>query len=132
MPRKSIQPPNVPDSGSRLFSQVLVSGKMVFISAQYPVDKDNKLVGGDDFAAQCDQVYKNFQACLEAAGATWHNVVKMNVYITNRDGGLNASRTTREKYFPKGEPVPAATTVVVQGFSNPNFKIVVDGMAILE
>ena len=36
-----------------------------------------------DFRAQAERTFANVQLILEAAGATWQNVVKVNVYLVN-------------------------------------------------
>src|SRR3954469_1895605 len=56
-------------------------GKTIYISGQIAYDKDGKLVGAPgDMKAQAEQVFKNLQAALTAAGATFADVVKMNSY----------------------------------------------------
>ncbi len=61
-----------------------------------------------DFAAQCQQVFANVRAVLEASGAAWHDLVDITVFLTDmpRDfatynrlyaehfAGVDACRTT--------------------------------------
>ena len=79
---------------------VEVSGpaKTIYISGQIAFDKDGKLVGEGDMNAQAAQVFKNLQAALTAAGATFADVVKMNSYITDMSKA-QAVRDVRAKYF---------------------------------
>src|SRR5262245_24146680 len=65
--------------------EVTTPGKMVYISGQIALDKDGMLVGAGDMKAQAEQVFKNLDAALKAAGATFGDVVKMNTYITDMD-----------------------------------------------
>src|SRR5438034_10556491 len=58
-------------------------GKTVYVSGQIALDKDGKVVGEGDMKAQAEQVFKNLQAALAAAGATFKDVVKMNTYTTD-------------------------------------------------
>src|SRR5205823_8202070 len=53
-------------------------GKTVYISGQIAFDTEGKIVGEGDMKAQVEQVFKNLQAALSAAGATFKDVVKMN------------------------------------------------------
>ena len=78
-----------------------------------PTDKDGNLVGKGDFAAQAEQVYKNVQAVLAAAGATMHDVVRMNSYLT-RPQDLATNFEIRLRYYTQ-EP-PAATLVLFQAW----------------
>src|SRR5512142_1499745 len=63
---------------------VEVSGpaKTIYISGQIALDRNGNLVGGADMKAQAEQVFKNLEAALAAAGAKFSDVVKMNSYTT--------------------------------------------------
>ena len=63
--------------------EVTGPAKTIYISGQIAYDKDGKLVGAGDMKAQAEQVFKNLQAALDAAGAKFADVVKMNSYITD-------------------------------------------------
>src|SRR5437763_15095214 len=63
--------------------EVTGPAKTIYISGQIASDKDGKIAGAPgDMKAQAEQVFKNLQAALTAAGATFADVVKMNSYIT--------------------------------------------------
>src|SRR3954469_11873445 len=91
---------------------VEVSGpaKTIYISGQIAFDKDGNLVGAGDMKAQAEQVFKNLQSALTAAGARFSDVVKMNTYITDIDKAP-AVREVRARYF--GDQTPASTFVQV-------------------
>src|SRR5512132_1494055 len=55
----------------------------VYIGGQNAVDGDGALVGGDDVAAQTQQVMKNLHVALAAAGATVHDLVMMTVLFVD-------------------------------------------------
>ncbi len=58
----------------------------VYIGGQNAVDGDGALVGGDDVAAQTQQVMKNLQVALAAAGASVKDLVMMTVlYVDGVD-----------------------------------------------
>src|SRR3954447_17995856 len=64
--------------------EVTGPAKTIYISGQIAYDKDGKIVGAPgDMKAQAEQVFKNLQVALTAAGATFADVVKMNSYITD-------------------------------------------------
>jgi 2-iminobutanoate/2-iminopropanoate deaminase len=62
------------------YSQIaeVTSGKIVLIAGQVAHDTAGDLVGENDFAAQVEQVFKNLDAAVRAAGGTFHNIVKIN------------------------------------------------------
>src|SRR5471032_3058245 len=59
--------------------EVAGPAKTVYISGQIAYDKDGKVVGAGDMKAQAEQVFKNLQTALTAAGATFSDVVKMKI-----------------------------------------------------
>jgi enamine deaminase RidA (YjgF/YER057c/UK114 family) len=55
----------------------------VYIGGQNAVDGDGTLVGGDDVAAQTQQVMKNLHVALAAAGAGVQDLVMMTVLFVD-------------------------------------------------
>src|SRR5262245_52541631 len=85
--------------------EVTGPAKMVYISGQIALDKNGKVVGENDMKAQAEQVFKNLQAALTSAGATFADVVKMNTYVTDMEKAP-AVREVRARYF--GTTTPAS------------------------
>ena len=101
-------------------------GKTIYISGQIALDKDGKVVGEGDMKAQAEQVFKNLEAALAAAGAKFTDVVKMNTFITDMDKAA-AVREVRGKYF--GETTPASTLVQVVKLARPEFLLEIEVIA---
>jgi len=114
------------------YSQVAVvnEGKMVYISGQVALDASGQLVGKDDFLAQVEQIYKNLQAAIEAAGGTFHNVIKLNFYcVDSVDPALIPGiREIRDKYVNTHNP-PASTFVIVRRLIRPEWLIEIEAVA---
>jgi len=104
---------------------VEVSGpaKMIYISGQIALDKGGNLVGGADMKAQAEQVFRNLEAALAAAGAKFTDVVKMNTYTTDMSQ-VQAVRDVRTKYF--GTVTPASTLVQVARLARPDLLLEVE------
>src|SRR4029453_13352220 len=100
--------------------------KMVFIAGQIALDKDGKVVGEGDMKAQAEQVFKNLEAALAAAGAKFTDVVKMNTYVTDMDKAP-AVREVRAKYF--ADTTPASTLVQVVKLARPEFMLEIEVIA---
>jgi reactive intermediate/imine deaminase len=109
---------------------VEVSGaaKTVYIAGQIAFDKEGKLVGAGDMAAQAEQVFKNLQAALESAGAKFSDVVKMNTYITDM-AKAPAVREVRARYF--GQSTPASTLVQVVALARPELLLEIEVIAVV-
>jgi len=100
----------------------------IYVSGQIAVDLDDELVAPNDLPAQTQQVYENLRAVLEAHGATFGDVVKIQTYFTTLDG-LAESREIRARYLP-AEP-PASTAVQVVALVVPDAVIEVDVVAVI-
>ncbi len=106
------------------------SGKLVYVSGQVSWDAGGKVVGKGDMRAQSEQVFKNVAAALQAAGAGWGDVVKMNGYMV----GLSAERVTayrevRSRFLKEGA-LPASTLVGVQALVDPDLLLEVEVVAV--
>jgi enamine deaminase RidA (YjgF/YER057c/UK114 family) len=62
---------------------VSVSGraKTIYVGGQNAVDASGEIVGKGDLAAQTEQVFRNLETALAAAGARLENVIKWNLYV---------------------------------------------------
>jgi enamine deaminase RidA (YjgF/YER057c/UK114 family) len=100
----------------------------IYVSGQIAVGLDDELVAPNDLPAQTQQVYENLRAVLEAHGATFGDVVKIQTYFTTLDG-LAESREIRARYLP-AEP-PASTAVQVVALVVPDAVIEVDVVAVV-
>ncbi len=129
MPREIIQPKGIPDPRPR-FAQVVKHGKLIFVAGQTAVDANGNVVGKGDIEAQTRQVLENIKKCLAAAGATFDQVVKINVYSTNLDAHLGVIAKLRQEYFTKG-PV-ASTTVQVSRLVHPDWLLEIEAIAVLD
>jgi enamine deaminase RidA (YjgF/YER057c/UK114 family) len=59
------------------------ASEFLFIAGQLAADKDGKLIGADDFDAQCRQVFANIEAALASQGASFGNVVEFTTYLVH-------------------------------------------------
>ena len=103
-------------------------GRTVYISGQIALDKDGKVVGEGDMKAQAEQVFRNLQSALSAAGATFKDVVKMNTYTTDMSQ-VQAVRDVRARYF--GDVTPASTLVQVVHLARPEFLLEIEVIAVV-
>jgi 2-iminobutanoate/2-iminopropanoate deaminase len=106
--------------------EVTGPGKTIYIAGQIALDKDGNVVGAGNMKAQAEQVFKNLQAALDAAGAKFSDVVKMNTYVTDMEQAP-AVREVRARYF--GDTVPASTLVQVVRLARPEFLLEIEVIA---
>jgi len=108
--------------------EVTGPSKTIYISGQIAYDKAGNIVGAGDMKAQAEQVFKNLQTALTAAGATFSDVVKMNSYISDMSK-VQAVRDVRTRYF--GETTPASTFVQVAGLVRPELLLEIEVVAVV-
>ena len=104
---------------------------MIFLSGQVGLNKQDEMVGKDDFRAQATQVFENLRAALAAARAAPKDVVKLNYYVV----GLNheklvALRTVRDQFIDT-EHAPASTLAGVQALFREDAMLEVEAVAVL-
>ena len=100
----------------------------IHVSGQIALDAEGRLVGAGDLRAQTEQVFENLARILEANGATFEHVVKLQTFFTTLED-LAASREVRARYLP-AEP-PASTAVQVVALVVPDALIEVDLVAVV-
>src|SRR5207237_9751622 len=82
MARTAIQPVDMADPRPR-YTHGWRVGNTVYVAGQLALDKDGKLVGPNDIAAQTRRVLENMRRILEAGGASLRDVVKITVFVTD-------------------------------------------------
>ena len=109
----------------------VLKGNILFISGQdaSQIDPANgKPAIKGDIVEQTWVIYGKLEAILEAAGASFKDVVWTTDYITTREN-YKATAEVRRQYF--GKNLPASTGIIVQGLVNEEALIEVDAVAIL-
>jgi 2-iminobutanoate/2-iminopropanoate deaminase len=110
------------------YTDAVRAGDLLFVSGCVPVDGDGNLVPGD-VAAQAQQVFANIGAVLDAAGASFADVVKVTVFLLDVDD-RQAVNAVRQEVF--GETRPASTLVEVSRLAIPGARIEVEAVALIQ
>ncbi len=108
---------------------VVKSGTPVFLTGQVAWDKEGKVVGVGDIAAQIAQVWKNIDALLADLGAARQDIVKIVTFATSREF-IPALHAERSRFFGSG-PFPASTFIMVAGLAEPELLVEVDAVVML-
>ena len=109
------------------YTDAVRAGDLLFVSGCVPVDGEGRLVSGD-VVAQARQVFANVEAVLAAAGASFADVVKVTVFLTDVDDRA-AVNTVRKEVF--GATRPASTLVEVSRLAIPGARIEVEAVALI-
>ncbi|MBN1592641.1 MAG: RidA family protein [Candidatus Coatesbacteria bacterium] len=92
------------------YSQATSAGGFIFVSGQVAIDpKAGKLIEGT-IVEQTRQIMKNIGAILEKAGASYSDIVKCDIFVTDL-GQFKAINAVYAEFF-ESEP-PARATIEV-------------------
>jgi 2-iminobutanoate/2-iminopropanoate deaminase len=110
------------------YTDAVRAGDLLFVSGCVPVDAEGRLVGEGDVVAQARQVFANVGAVLEAGGATFADVVKVTVYLTDVADRTRINPVRQEVF---GDARPASTLVEVSALAIPGAKLEVEAVALV-
>src|SRR5258708_7896874 len=76
-----LNPPTLNPTNGWTHVVTVTGGKTIYVSGQVSVNEKGEVVGKGDMKAQVQQTFENLKHALTAAGATFKDVVKSNVYV---------------------------------------------------
>jgi reactive intermediate/imine deaminase len=126
--REEIDAPGQAAPISHYAHAVRADGPLLFVSGVVPVDERGGLVGGDDVVEQARSVFRNLGEVLAAGGATFADVVKVTVFLTDVDDRPLINPIRQEVF---GAARPASTLVEVSRLAIPGAKIEVEAVAVV-
>ena len=127
--RKLLQPDSLPTPAACYSQGIETSGKrLVFVAGQLPVGKTGAIVGDGDFRSQVTQVFENIKAVLGDAKASFDDVVKLNIYVTDVKN-LPVVQEVRSGYLTR--PYPATTLVEITALANPKALVEIEAIAVI-
>jgi 2-iminobutanoate/2-iminopropanoate deaminase len=108
------------------YSQAIKAGGMIFLSGQIPLDPATGQIVEGDIAAQTEQVMKNLAAVLEAAGASFDDVVRTTIFLVN----LGDFQVVNEVYGRHFKTAPPARATVQVAALPRGSKVEIDAIAL--
>jgi len=120
---------NLPPSPGYSQAVEIRRGHIIYVAGQVALDRSGKVVGEGDMRAQAQQTFENLKAALEASGAKFENVVKLNYYVSDI-AQLSVVREVRDKFINAVNP-PASTAVEVKRLFREPFLIEVEAVAVV-
>ena len=126
MPIQHFPPPSGVKSPPLSFAARV--GDLLFISGIPGFDANGELPAG--FEAQFGNVVTNIKRVLTEAGATMHDLAKVNVLLTRASDVATMNALYASAFGPP--PYPARTTCVVHALPNRQMLIEIEGVAALK
>jgi 2-iminobutanoate/2-iminopropanoate deaminase len=129
MPRQTISTPDAPKAIGPYAQAVSATGRLVFCSGQIPLDPaTGEIVGAGDVRVQTERVMQNLAAVLRAAGASFADVTKTTIFLTD----LQDFAAVNEVYARHvGASPPARATVQVAGLPR-GASVEIEAIAVVE
>jgi enamine deaminase RidA (YjgF/YER057c/UK114 family) len=103
-------------------------GTTIYLSGMTAEDASGKIDGPGDFALQTRRVFFSIRQALEVAGASWADIVKITVFVTDIKN-LSTFRKIRDQVFPVVGRRPASSLVQVVALHRPECMIEVEAVA---
>ena len=127
--RQLLNPPELhPAPG---FSHVAIAKgtRVVHLAGQVALDREFGIVGGDDLGEQTRAAMRNVEAALQAAGATWDDVVRRTIYTLQPTEYQTITAAIDD--VTGGADHPAQTIVGVTGLAVPGLLIEIECTAVV-
>jgi enamine deaminase RidA (YjgF/YER057c/UK114 family) len=109
------------------------ANEFLFIAGMLSGDAQGNVVGEGDFDAQTGQVFRNIEAALRSAGASWRNVVQFTTYLVHSQD-IPKFMEFRLREFPRMFPdgvYPPNTLLMVDRLVKEAFLVEVQTIAAL-
>jgi enamine deaminase RidA (YjgF/YER057c/UK114 family) len=107
--------------GQMAYSRAVVDGEWVFVSGTTGFDYATMTID-DDVARQAEQCFRNIEAALREAGATFRDVVRVT-YVLPRREDFEACWPSLRRWL--GDVRPAAM-MICAGLADPRMKIEIE------
>jgi enamine deaminase RidA (YjgF/YER057c/UK114 family) len=133
MRAERINPPTLYNSVQYGFSHAVRQrgGDTLHLAGQVAWDKDGKLVGAGDLAAQTRQALANIRTVLAAAGASPADIVRLRTYVVGHSPDKLGPVLGEIGQF-YGDAVPASNTFIgVQALALPDFLVEIEATAVV-
>jgi 2-iminobutanoate/2-iminopropanoate deaminase len=124
--REVISTPNAPQAIGP-YSQAIKANGFIFVSGQIPVDPATQKIVEGGVAQQTEQVIRNLEAILRAAGSSLEKVVRTGVFLKDM-GEFAAMNDIYERFFPQSSP--ARSTVEVARLPK-DVRVEIDAIALV-
>lgn len=97
---------------------------LLFISGVAPLDENGR-VPTADVVGQAELVFRNLKKVLDAAGASFSDVLKVTVYLTDV-ADRSKINPVRQRHF--GDARPASTLIGINELAVPGMKIEIEAV----
>ncbi len=107
-------------------------GRVLFVAGQVAFDANQKIVGGDDFAAQFGRALDNVLLVVAEAGGKPEHVGRITIFVTDKSRYVAASKAIGEAYRARmGKHYPAMSLVQVAALLEDGALVEIEATAVI-
>jgi enamine deaminase RidA (YjgF/YER057c/UK114 family) len=110
------------------YSRAVRVGNLVFVTGTVATDEQGQLVGPGDLYAQTAQALRKIGAALEQAGASFADVVRTRLFVTDISRWEEVARAHREVF---GAIKPATSMIEIKALIGPEYLIEIEADAVV-
>ena len=132
MGKNVINPPTLSRPVGFSHGILVTGGRLLFLAGQTGSDSEGQIVSPGDLVAQYEQVLRNLQTVVEAAGGKMQDITKINIFVRDRDdylAHLKLLGKVHRSFF--GAYYPATALFEISRFFQNEALIEIEGIAVL-
>ncbi|GAC1615383.1 MAG: RidA family protein [Ktedonobacteraceae bacterium] len=132
MGKTIINPPSLARPTGFSHGILITGGSLLFLAGQTASNAEGHIVAPGNVVAQYEQVMSNLQTVVEAAGGKMQDIVKMTIFIRDRDdylAHLKPLGKVHQAFF--GAYYPAMALFEISRFFQDEALIELEGLAVI-
>jgi len=107
-------------------------GELLFLAGQDGSNADEEIVAPSDLVAQFEQVLENLQTVVREAGGTMDDIVKLNIFVADRDDYVDRLDPLGEVFASYFDEYPTMALFEVNKFFKQEALIELEGFAVVD
>jgi enamine deaminase RidA (YjgF/YER057c/UK114 family) len=130
--RVLVNPASLPRPVGFTYGILATGYRTLYLAGQTALDADGKLVAPGDVVGQYRQVLANLRAVVDAAGGEMANIVKMTIFVQDRDdykAHLKKLGEVHKEFF--GSHYPATALLEVSRFFDDGVLVEIEAIAVI-
>jgi enamine deaminase RidA (YjgF/YER057c/UK114 family) len=130
--KQIINPRSLPRPSGFSHGIVTTGGQMLFLAGQTATNAEGQIVAPGDLVGQYEEVLRHLKAVVEEAGGAMQDVVKINIFVKDRDDYLKHLKplsAVHQSFF--GRYYPATALFEISRFYQDGILVEIEGIAML-
>jgi enamine deaminase RidA (YjgF/YER057c/UK114 family) len=132
MGKSLINPPTLARPTGISHGILVTGGRLLFLAGQTASNAEGQIVAPGDLVSQYEQVLRNLQTVVETAGGKMQDIMKMTIFIRDRDdylAHLKPLGSVHRTFF--GAYYPATALLEISRLYQDDALIEIEGLAVI-